>query len=282
MNIYKKRLLSRLYRQQAEEVATEGSGTSYESSSADSTASDASESAATESQKQSSKISDAEAKLVKEVMDKKNALKRSQEKLAELESRLKDFDGIDPVQVRALLQSQKDEEQKKLEQKGEWDKLKSQIVEESSKKIDLVSQELQKERELVNSLQSTIAELTIGNSFVSSRYIAENLALTPTKTRIIYGSHFEFKDGSVVAYDKPASAKERTVLVGADGEPLGFEDAIRRIIESDPEKDHVIRAKVKAGAASNPDANSSAPQKTSVVQGKERILAALEQVNKKK
>lgn len=49
-------------------------------------------------------------------------------KLRETEERLAKFDGIDPEAIKTLLQEKEDAEKKKLEEKGEWDKLKEQMV----------------------------------------------------------------------------------------------------------------------------------------------------------
>ncbi|MCY1309996.1 hypothetical protein D9M70_601460 [compost metagenome] len=74
--------------------------------------------------------------------------------------------------------------------------------------------------------------------------------MTPSKARVIYGQHFDLVDGKVVGYDKPRGAANRTALVDSLGEPVQFEEALRKIVEADPDKDHLLKAKVKPGAGS--------------------------------
>src|SRR5690606_39501712 len=78
----------------------------------------------------SGKPSDAEAQLLKEVMEKKEALKKAkdaakalEDQKKELESKLARFDGIDLDEVQTLIKEKKERELAKLEEKGEWDRL---------------------------------------------------------------------------------------------------------------------------------------------------------------
>ena len=196
-------------------------------------------------------ISDAEAKLLKEVMEKKNKLKAAEAKAAELEANLKRFEGIDPDAVRTLLQAQKDEETKKLEAKGEFDRVKTQMVEEHSRETAALKQLITNAQNDSTLLRAQIAELTVGNAFGSSPFIRDELALTVNKTRQVYGSHFEFADGQIVGYDKPVGAKDRTVLVDGKGDPLNFDLALKKIVDADPDREQLLRSRAKPGAGSN-------------------------------
>jgi predicted RNase H-like nuclease (RuvC/YqgF family) len=204
------------------------------------------------------KITDSEAKLLKEVMEKKAKIKELSDAAEKLQEQLKSFEGIDPASVRDLLKQKQDEETKKLEAKGEWDRLKAQMNEQHQKALESLKSTLAEKDGLVGKLQKQIEELTIGNAFGTSKFIAEELALTPTKTRVLFGGHFEFKDGHVVAFDKPVGAAERTPLVDAKGDPLPFEAALKKLVESDNEKDSLFKAKIKPGAGSG-TAGSGAP-----------------------
>lgn len=222
------------------------------------------------------KPSDAEAKLLKEVMDKKTKLKAAEDKSSQLEARLREFDGIDPVAVKALLQQQKDAETAQLEAKGEWGRLKSQIVEAHGKEIEGVKGQLSTVEAENAKLRATIAELTVGNAFTSSQFIKEDLTLPTSKVRVFYGSHFEFVDGKVVAFDKPAGAADRTPLVDAKGDPLAFEDALKKIVDGDPDRDQILKSKMKAGAGSKTTGKETPNTKIEEPRGVNRIAAALE------
>lgn len=222
-------------------------------------------------------ISDAEAKLLKEVMDKKNALKKQQEALAAAEEKLKRFDGIDPDAVRVLLAEKDAQEAKALEAKGDWERLKSKMAEEHNKDKATLVAELEALREKDSANASLVSELTIGGSFSQSEFIREELALTPSKARIVYGSHFSFDEGNIVGYDKPVGAKDRTMLVDAQGDPMPFEAALRKIVDADPDRDRLLLSKVKTGAKSGTVPKTPAPDTKSPVllSGRDKIAAAL-------
>lgn len=225
------------------------------------------------------KPTDAEAKLLKEVMDRKKALKAEREEKQKLADQLKQFEGIDPEEVRKLLAEKKDAETKSLEAKGEWDRLKAQMADAHTAEKTALNTKLSESESEVSKLKKTIADLTVGGAFAQSAFIKDELSLTPNKTRVVYGAHFEFDaDGRVVGYDKPAGAAQRTMLVDGAGEPLGFEAALRKIVEADPDRDQLLRSKVKPGAASKTDGKggkSAAAAVTDSLSGKDRIAAAL-------
>lgn len=222
-----------------------------------------------------SKPTDAEAKLLKEVMDKKARIKSQDGKISELESKLKQFEGIDPESIRNLLKEKQDEETRKLEEKGQWDSLKKQIVEAHTKELGTVGEKLTAAQSEVQRLQGVIAELTVGNAFASSQFIKEDLTMPVSKTRVLYGSHFEFQDGKVVAFDKPAGSADRTVLVDGKGDPLDFESALKKIVDSDPDRDQILRSKMKTGAGSKSTGKEAPAPKLEAPRGVNSIAQAL-------
>lgn len=223
------------------------------------------------------KPTDAEAKLLKEVMDKKTALRKTQQELDDVKNKLKDFEGLDAADIRKLVEERKALENKKLEEKGEWDRLKAQMADENKKAVDAVVEKLTAAEQLAQSLSGQIAELTVGNAFIGSGYIKEELVLPPSKARALYGSHFEFKDGAVVAYDKPAGSAQRTLLVDAQGEALSFEAALKKLVDADPDRDQITKSKVKSGAGSKSLEKGGAPNAAfdEAPKGVDRIAAAL-------
>lgn len=224
------------------------------------------------------KPTDTEAALLREVMDKKEKLKTKDAELATATARLKEFDGLDPKELRALVQAKKDAEVAQLEAKGQWDSLKSQMVEQHNAELKTRDDKLSASEQRAAGLESQIAELTVGNAFGTSKFITEELTLSVAKARRVYGAHFEFQDGQVVAFDKPAGAKERHVLVDAKGDPLGFDAALAKLVDSDPDKDSLMKSKLKAGAGSNTNpaaAVGASPNKAVVGKGRSKIAAGL-------
>lgn len=226
---------------------------------------------------------DEEAKLLKEVMDKKTKLKEASDKIATLEAAVKRFDGIDPDAVMAMLNEKKNEEIKKLEANGEWDRLKAQMNDEHGKQLTSVKTEADAAKADAARLSGVIAELTVGNAFASSAFIKEDLTMPSNKVRVVYGAHFEFKDGSVVAFDKPTGSAERTVLVDAKGDPLSFELALKKIVDADPDREQMLKSKMKPGSGSKTGTKVDTPNQTfDEPRGVTRISAALSKGDLKK
>lgn len=221
------------------------------------------------------KVSDEEARLLKENMKKKEALDRATAELKKAQESLKRYDGIDPEAVKKLLAEQKTAEEKQLEAKGEWDRLKARMAEEHGKEINTLQQQIQQLSEQLNSTQSTIKDLSVGTQFSQSKFIAEELTLTPAKARVIYGEYFDVEDGKVVGYDKPRGSANRTAIVDQYGNSVGFEDALRKIIDADPEKDHLLKSKMKPGAGSDSKKPAGTTKTEVPVDGISRIAAGL-------
>jgi len=207
--------------------------------------------AAEEAKAGGKKPSDEEARLLKENMKKKEQLDKANAELKKAQEMLKSFEGIDPVAVKKLLEDQRTAEEKALEAKGDWDRLKARMAEEHGKEVQTLQEQIKQLSEQLNNTQGTIKDLSIGTQFSQSKFIAEELTLTPAKARVIYGDYFDVEDGKVVGYDKPRGAANRTAIVDQYGNSVAFEDALRKIVEADPEKDHLLKSKMKPGAGSD-------------------------------
>lgn len=224
------------------------------------------------------KPTDAEAKLIKEVMNKKTALQATQTELNDVKARLAAFDGLDAAELRSLQDEKKALETRKLEEKGEWDRLKAQMAEENKKVVDGVNAQLTASELRVATLAGQVAELTVGGAFNTSAYIKDQLTLPPSKARALYGSHFQYdaEKGAVVAFDKAAGSAERTILVDSQGEPLAFEVALKKLVDGDPDRDQITRSTVKSGSGSKSNEKGAPPAPTfDSLKGADRIAAAL-------
>jgi flagellar biosynthesis GTPase FlhF len=196
------------------------------------------------------KPTDGEAKLLKEQMKTKDALKAAQAALEQANARLADYDGLDAATAKKLKADAAEKERKEAEARGEYDRILKQMADQHQAEKDRLQKERDDESSEKAALRQQIADLTVGTSFTGSEFLKKETNLTPTKARVIYGAHFEFKDGHVVGYDKPAGAADRTPLVDSAGNPRSFEDAMKAIIEADPDRDAILLSKVKPGAGS--------------------------------
>lgn len=227
--------------------------------------------------KQTPKPTDREAELLKEVMKRKGNEQTLKTELETVKANLAKFEGIDVDQVRQLLTEKAERETQELERRGEFDRVKEQMKQAHTQELTTLKSGLEGQvNELTTklaSMTSQITELTIGRSFSDSSFVRENLTLTPAKARVVFGSHFELQDGRVVAYDKPAGAPERTVLVDSAGEPVPFDVAIEKIVKADPDADHLVKSKLKSGSGSKHE--PGAKPKPVVGSGRDRIAAAV-------
>lgn len=223
-------------------------------------------------------LADEKAELLKEVMKRKGSEAILKTEVTALGEKLKAFDGIDPVVVRALLADKVKTEQTELEKRGEFDRVKAQMTDAHATELQTLRESLEAGATDISgklaAATSQITELTIGRSFGDSPFVRDSLTLTPSKARVVYGSHFELQDGKVVAYDKPAGAATRTVYVDAAGEPLSFDLAIEKIVKADPDVEHLIRSKLKPGAGSKGTEKGDLPD-VKVASGRDRIAAAM-------
>jgi hypothetical protein len=216
------------------------------------------------------KPDDEKAQLLREVMDKKGKLK-------EAEDKLKAFEGIDPEKYRALLAKQTEDERKAAEEKGDFERVKQMMAEAHATETQQLKDQIAALNGQLNAKDGLVGELTVGSSFSSSAFIRDNMVLSPAKTRVLYGDHFDTVDGKVVAYDKPRGAPDRTPLVDASGAALSFDAALEAIVSKDPDKKSVLRSNAKPGAGS-----TTTPADTKTVKpaqdglfGRARILASL-------
>jgi vacuolar-type H+-ATPase subunit I/STV1 len=194
--------------------------------------------------------SDEDKKLLKEVMKKK-------ERIEALEAQLKQFEGIDPAEFRKLTsekkeaeKAKKEAEKKAAEAAGDFDRVKQMMLEEHKKELDAERAVTEELRKALKDREREIDDLTIGQTFAASNFVREELVLTPNKARVVYGAHFSREEGKLVAYDKPDGESNRTKLVDSRGEALSFDAALRKIVEADSDRDHVLKSKLQIGANS--------------------------------
>lgn len=205
-----------------------------------------------EGQGGTSKPTDAEAKLLRDVMKQKERAKALETELAAARELAKKFDGLDADAVRKLLADRQAAEEAAAIARGDFERVRAQMAARHSEETAALKRQVEEANANSTGLLGKVADLTIGTQFSRSDFIAKELTLTPAKARVIYGPHFEFLDGKVVGYDKPAGASDRTVLVDAQGDPLPFDSALQKIVEADPDpdKDLLLRSRSRRGAGS--------------------------------
>lgn len=196
------------------------------------------------------KLAEEKAELLKEVMSKKSELKAANEAATKAKEALDAYGGVDPEKVKALLKQEADAEKAALEAKGDFDRLREVMKEEHQKEMATVKEELEALKKSDAQKNQKINDLTIGAKFSTSEFIGKDLVIPSTKARQLYGSHFEMEGDRIVGYDKPAGQPERTKIVDGGGDPVSFDEAMKRIIDKDPDKTSLMKVKMKPGSRS--------------------------------
>jgi len=231
--------------------------------------------AAAELEKNKTKPTDAEAKLLKEVMASKKKLEDAATEKADLAAKLALFDGIDPVAIKALLATQVAAEKAALEKAGDFDRLKAMMATEHAAELAKVTKAAADAAAANNASVSKINDLTIGQAFSTSKFVTDDLVVPAAKARALYGSNFEIEGEAIIAYDKPKGEAARTKLVDGSGNPLSFEESIKRIVEGDPDKDRMLKSKLGDGAGSRTVKGVTTPPAAGALKGMARIEASL-------
>jgi len=219
-------------------------------------------------------VKDTKAKLAAAKAD----LKAKDDAIAKAEARIAEY-GTDPEKVKALIKAEKDREEAALLEAQEFDKLKNQTKQEAEDRIAAIKEasdakiaDLEAKLEKQN---ASTKELTETQKYSNSKYINEELNLTPTRVRKLWGDHFtENDEGEMIAYNKPEGESGRRPLVDSEGEYLGFEAAIEKIVGMDPNADDFKKSKVKQGGNSGASQNKSKSTKPKTkLKGVDRMIA---------
>lgn len=190
---------------------------------------------------------DAEAKLLKELMQNKAKAKETADALAALKSVLGDVSVDD---VAKILAERKDAERKDLEKRGEYDRILEQVRTEHAKEIDSLKAQLAEAQAVVGKKDETLVEMTVGRAFSESPFIREKSVLPASIARREFGAHVDLVDGVPVVYDKPRGTEKRTPLVDAQGKAKSFEEGIAQLYSAHPDSATLIKVAGKPGAAS--------------------------------
>ena len=221
--------------------------------------------------------SDAEAKMLREVMTLKAKLAAAEKERLAIATK---FDGIDPDAVKALLAERKTAEEDALRRAGDFDKLKERMADEHKRETDNIRKLIVEKESAVAAANAQINDLTVGSAFRGSKFVVEDTVLTGDKARRLYGDHFDVVDGKVVPFDAPRGDFSRMALIDGSGRALPFDEAMKRIVEKDPDRDSLLRSKRQNGSgvgnrANLPPGNGATENKAPDLFGTSRIASAL-------
>lgn len=101
-------------------------------------------------------------------------------KAKETEALLAKFDGIDPEQIKQILEDKKASEQKKLEEKGEFEKLRQQMKEQFDKDL-----QAERERQAALEADKKALEYELNNTMVENQVTAAAAAAKAINTKVV-------------------------------------------------------------------------------------------------
>lgn len=104
-------------------------------------------------------------------------------KAKEVEETLAQYDGIDPDEIRKLQDAAKEAETKKLEQAGEWDKLRDQLVETHNDELATKDTVITEKDAVITGLQSEVESIVLSHEIAVQAAIAE--AINPQLVEMV-------------------------------------------------------------------------------------------------
>lgn len=163
-----------------------------------------------------------------------------------LQIKLKEFEGIDPVVAKKSIEIAGKLDAKQLIDAGKVDEVKKQIT-------DQFTAQLNEQVGMNKTLQGKIENMLIDGVFANSEFVNNNLAIPRDIFKDSFAKHFKVEDGQVVAFDK---AGNKLYSKKKAGEYADTEEAIQLLVESHPQKDSLLKADVGAGSGSKGGGNN--------------------------
>jgi hypothetical protein len=203
---------------------------------------------------------------VRAVSDERDAarseLKAAQKELTGLKSKYGDLD-VD--QARQAIQTVTDLDSSKLVEAGKVDQIRSELKTTFESQVDNVKAEyveaIEERDMLLRAKDRKIYDLMVSNQFRASEYVTSQLLIPPGKAELIYRDHFVIVDDVLVPlFDPDAGEKAEKVYSKArPGELADFEEAIKLIVERDPDKERIVKGKQASGSGAVGALGSTGP-----------------------
>lgn len=236
---------------------------------------------------------DEKGKLLKETMKRKDKAKTAEERAKEaaeqaasLKKQIADLFGedIDLETIGEKVAERKKAEEEALRKSGDFDKLQKRMKSEHQKQIDAITRERdEKFKSLGSELESANSEirrLLVSNAFAASKFINDELTITPSMAEKLYGENFKVEADDNGKRHVRAVNGNGEPIVDANGDMKPFEAALREIIEAEPDKDRLFRSKAKPGAGSVVENKGDAKLPKKRARGVEAIKSGLSKAGK--
>lgn len=192
-------------------------------------------------------------------------LEKVKAELATARAEAAKFDGIDPVKakadaaaVAAAEKAKLEAEKAKAEAEGNFEKLKELQDAETASRLEAANAATEQAKADAEAARKEARNARLSAAFATSKFLDAETILTPGKAEAIYGAHVEIENGVPIVFDAPSTAAKRAKIMDAKGNPLPFDQAMKKVIEADPDKDALLKSKIAPGGGSKTvDAPSS-------------------------
>lgn len=205
--------------------------------------------------------------------------KELEEKLAAAESEAKKYEGIDPEKAKAAMTAAEQAEKARIEAEkerakaeGDFEKLREIQQKEVDAQVTAANERAEKAEAAAKAANEKLDAVTLESAFGNSTFLSDETVLSGANAKRLYGDYVDIEDGKAIVYDKPRGAEKRGKVMDTKGNALSFDEAIKQVVNSDPDKDSFLKSKTKPGASSSSEEGKpKAPTQTR----QERIAAGL-------
>lgn len=165
-------------------------------------------------------------------------------KLEEANKTLKQFEKIDPAKYEEYAEIAGKFKESEMAKNGELEKLKQELAQTSEKKIKEVEETWQArytaKAEEAAKFANQYNKTVIGNQFLNSKYIKENLIVPPDVIEKMFGERFTIdpERNKVIALDeagKPMLSEDKI------GSVADFDEAVKLMMKQYPHRDTLMK-----------------------------------------
>lgn len=198
--------------------------------------------------------------------------KGHRERAEAAEKTVKAFEGItDPAAARKALETVANLDAKKLVDAGEVEKVKAEIAKSYQAQLDEVTGK-------AAAFEKQLYDEKIGGSFARSKFIADKLAIPADLVQARFGQAFKIEEGKMVAVDANGN---KIYSRARPGELADFDESLEFLIESYPQKDHILKGSGANGGGAPAGGGGTNGAKTGNLGGsREERLAAIKAMTK--
>jgi hypothetical protein len=183
------------------------------------------------------------------------------QKYQETEKALKAFEGLNIDEVKANMDAVQKLKEIDMVKKGEMEKLNAEFAAIAQKKQEELKNSYENQIKTIAADKERYANLynktVIGNHFLNSAFIKENIAVPADMIQAAFGSRFKVDGERVIALAEDGSPmlSEKNLTKEAD-----FEEALELMVKRYPYKDAILKSTQQPGGGMNQNGRGSANQ----------------------